>query len=285
MLNCFWSQVMFATLSSYHGCMRVIPGDCSLYDYGTILLAWLHLYKGKNIVKFFMGCSEVEIKACALYTFYTASLFISPSLFISFGSHLLLILLQAGCPKPNRTTPLEPVYPVSTNGELFPWTQVRLPRSISPLSYELILSPDLDDMTFIGRTIINMSVRHKTKFIVLHSASLNITKATFKVGFRLVCLFMNPLIDFFFLFLFTSCSQIFSLFQLDDGPAHNVTVLEYKPRQQIAVKFTEELKADQHCVLTLEYSANLSHTYDGFYNSSYTDKDGNKRYIVLMVVI
>lgn len=57
-----------------------------------------------------------------------------------------------------------------------------------------------------------------------------------------------------------------------------MTVLEYKPNQQIAVKFSEEQKAGQYIVLTLDYSANLSHTYDGFYNSSYTDKDGKKRY-------
>lgn len=65
--------------------------------------------------------------------------------------------------------------------------------------------------------------------------------------------------------------------QLGDAEPTAVTVLEYKPRQQIAVKFQEELKAGQHCVLTLEYFANLSYTYDGFYKSSYIDKDGNKR--------
>lgn len=72
--------------------------------------------------------------------------------------------------------------------------------------------------------------------------------------------------------------SLVSCFQLDDGEASDVTMLEYKPRQQIAVKFSEQLKVGQYCVLTLDYSANLSHTYDGFYNSSYTDKDGNKRY-------
>lgn len=151
---------------------------------------------------------------------------------------------RAGCPKPNKTTPLEPVYPNSTNGELFPWAELRLPHSIQPLSYELTLTPDLDNMTFTGTTVINMSVLHNTKRIVLHAADLNITKATFKLG---------------------------------DGQARDVTVLEYKPRQQIAVKFSEELKTGQWCVLTFHYSANLSHSYDGFYNSSYTDKDGNKR--------
>ncbi|KAF6729496.1 Leucyl-cystinyl aminopeptidase [Oryzias melastigma] len=98
-------------------------------------------------------------------------------------------------------------------------------------------------MTFTGIAVINMSVLHKTNRIVLHGANLNISKATFKIG---------------------------------DGQARNVTVLEYKPKQQIAVKFTEDLKADQFCVLTLTYSANLSSTYDGFYSSSYTDKSGKK---------
>ncbi|XP_054466958.1 leucyl-cystinyl aminopeptidase isoform X2 [Anoplopoma fimbria] len=151
---------------------------------------------------------------------------------------------KSGCRKTNETIPFEKVYPVSTNNELFPWTQLRLPRSIGPLSYDLTLNPDLDNMTFTGRAVISMSVFHNTKIIVLHSANLNITKATFKLG---------------------------------DGEAREVTVLEYKPRQQIAFQFSEELKTGQECVLTLDYSASLSHTYDGFYNSSYTDKDRKKR--------
>uniref|UniRef100_A0A8C4I990 Aminopeptidase n=1 Tax=Dicentrarchus labrax TaxID=13489 RepID=A0A8C4I990_DICLA len=142
---------------------------------------------------------------------------------------------KTGCRKENKTTPIEPP---------FPWSQFRLPHSIRPLSYDLTLNPDLDNMNFTGSTVIKMVVLHNTKRIVLHSANLNISKATFK---------------------------------LDDGEASDVTVLEYKPRQQIALNFSEELKAGQYCVLTLDYSANLSHTYDGFYNSSYTDKDGNKR--------
>ncbi|XP_069565514.1 leucyl-cystinyl aminopeptidase isoform X1 [Brachyistius frenatus] len=151
---------------------------------------------------------------------------------------------RTGCRKPNKTTPIESIYPLSTNGELFPWAQLRLPLSIRPLSYDLTLNPDLDNMTFTGRIVINMAVLHNRKCIVLHGSNLNITKATFKLG---------------------------------DGQVHDVTVLEFKPKQQLAVKFSEELKAGQHCVLTLDYSAKLSHTYDGFYNSSYSDKDGNKR--------
>ncbi|XP_054628262.1 leucyl-cystinyl aminopeptidase isoform X2 [Dunckerocampus dactyliophorus] len=145
---------------------------------------------------------------------------------------------KKGCPKPDNKTSN------GTDGELFPWAQFQLPRSISPLSYDLTLSPDFDNMAFTGHAVINMSVLHNTKRIVLHSANLNITKATFKLG---------------------------------DGDASEVAILEYKPRQQIAVKFSEDLKAGQNCVLTLDYTADLSHAYNGFYNSSYTDEVGHKR--------
>uniref|UniRef100_H3DD78 Leucyl/cystinyl aminopeptidase n=1 Tax=Tetraodon nigroviridis TaxID=99883 RepID=H3DD78_TETNG len=151
---------------------------------------------------------------------------------------------RLGCPKPNGTSPLEPVYPVSTDGELFPWAQYRLPRSIRPLAYDLTLNPDLLTMTFTGHTAINMLVLHETKVIVLHSSNLNISKASFKLG---------------------------------EEEASEVKILEYKPREQIAIKFPKNLKAGQTCALTLDYSANLSNTYDGFYNSSHTDKDGTKR--------
>lgn len=76
---------------------------------------------------------------------------------------------------------MEPVFPLSTSGEPFPWAQFRLPHSIRPLSYDLTLNPDFNSMTFTGHTVINMLVLHNTKRIVLHGASLNITKATFKV--------------------------------------------------------------------------------------------------------
>lgn len=151
---------------------------------------------------------------------------------------------KTGCHKENSTAPLEPVYPVASNGELFPWAQFRLPQSVRPLSYDLTLNPDISKMTFTGRVVISMFVRHNTNRIVLHSADMNISKATFKLG---------------------------------DGEAKDVTVLEYKPQQQIAIKFSSDLQVGQRCLLTLDYRANLSNTYDGFYYSSYTDKSGSKR--------
>uniref|UniRef100_A0A8C7CLA4 Aminopeptidase n=1 Tax=Oncorhynchus kisutch TaxID=8019 RepID=A0A8C7CLA4_ONCKI len=157
---------------------------------------------------------------------------------------VLILSPQTGCPKANSSTPMELVYPKSTNGELFPWNELRLPASVRPVNYDLSLTPNLTSMTFTGRTIINMIIQHNTKRVVLHSSEINIIKATFQVG---------------------------------EGKSVEVKVLEYKPWQQIAVSFPGDLKEGQVCVLTLDYTANLSHTYDGFYNSSYNDKTGAKR--------
>ncbi|XP_039517984.1 leucyl-cystinyl aminopeptidase-like [Pimephales promelas] len=143
---------------------------------------------------------------------------------------------RTGCQKANST--MERIYPISTSDELFPWTELRLPSSVHPVHYDISLHPDLKNMTFKGSVSIKVKVLHETKIIVLHSSDMNITKATFQ-----------------------------------DEVVH---VLEYKPWQQIAIKFPEDLKKGLY-VLNINYTANFSNSYDGFYNSSYVDINGTKR--------
>ncbi|KAK2911698.1 hypothetical protein Q8A67_003831 [Cirrhinus molitorella] len=143
---------------------------------------------------------------------------------------------RKGCPKTNST--MDSIYPISTSGELFPWTELRLPPSVHPVHYNISLYPNLTSMTFQGSVSILVEVLYETKNIVLHSSDMNITKATFE--------------------------------------NKEVHVLEYKPWQQIAIKFPEDLKKGPY-VLNINYVANLSDSYDGFYNSSYVDTNGTKR--------
>uniref|UniRef100_A0A673M0Z8 Aminopeptidase n=1 Tax=Sinocyclocheilus rhinocerous TaxID=307959 RepID=A0A673M0Z8_9TELE len=142
----------------------------------------------------------------------------------------------AGCQKPNST--MHSLYPISTNGELFPWAELRLPPSVHPVHYNISIHPNLTLMTFQGSVSILVQVLHETKNIVLHSSGMNIIKATFE--------------------------------------GKEVHFLEYKPWQQIAFKFPEDLKKGQY-VLNINYTANLSSSFDGFYNSSYVDTNGIKR--------
>ncbi|XP_030647452.1 leucyl-cystinyl aminopeptidase isoform X2 [Chanos chanos] len=142
---------------------------------------------------------------------------------------------RAGCRK-NSSVPLERVYPISTSGDLFPWTEPRLPASVRPVHYDLSLHPNLTTMIFQGNVSIRMLVLQDAKKIVLHSSGLKIDSCTLQ--------------------------------------GKRVKILEYKPWEQIAVECPKELKKGQEYVLSLEYSANLSNSYEGFYNSSYHSSSG-----------
>ncbi|TRY95869.1 hypothetical protein DNTS_021398 [Danionella cerebrum] len=133
---------------------------------------------------------------------------------------------------------MDNIYPISTSKELFPWTDLRLPLSVRPVHYNISLQPDFNLMTFQGRVLIIVEVLEETKNIVLHSSDLNITKVIFE--------------------------------------SQEVQFLEYNPWQQIAIKFPENLKKQKY-ILDISYRANLSNSYDGFYNSSYVDTAGTKR--------
>uniref|UniRef100_A0AAY4BIF8 Leucyl/cystinyl aminopeptidase n=1 Tax=Denticeps clupeoides TaxID=299321 RepID=A0AAY4BIF8_9TELE len=142
-----------------------------------------------------------------------------------------------GCHQANSSA--EVIYPKSSTGELFPWTEMRLPMSVHPLRYDLLLHPNLTTMTFQGSVSITVTAEKETKVVVLHSTDMRIIKTSFQ--------------------------------------GKELKTLEYKPWQQIAIQLEEELRPGQQYIFTLDYSANLSSSYDGFYNSSYTDTAGIKR--------
>lgn len=144
---------------------------------------------------------------------------------------------KEGCHK--ASSAMEVIYPISKNGDLFPWTYLRLPSSVHPVDYAISLHPNLSTMTFRGSVVITMVVLQETKKVVLHSSDLKIQNVTFQ--------------------------------------GKKVEILEYGPWQQIAIKFSEDLKKGQKYVLNINYSANLSSSYDGFYNSSYIDTSGKRR--------
>uniref|UniRef100_A0A8C2FC98 Aminopeptidase N-like N-terminal domain-containing protein n=1 Tax=Cyprinus carpio TaxID=7962 RepID=A0A8C2FC98_CYPCA len=87
-------------------------------------------------------------------------------------------LRRCGCKKSNST--MDSIYPISTSGEPFPWTELRLPPSVHPVHYNISLHPNLTLMTFQGSVSILVKVLHETKNIVLHGSDMNISKVTFE---------------------------------------------------------------------------------------------------------
>ncbi|XP_065716395.1 leucyl-cystinyl aminopeptidase isoform X3 [Patagioenas fasciata] len=154
------------------------------------------------------------------------------------------IFTKEGCHKKNHS--MELIYPLATNGKVFPWAKIRLPPDVVPLHYDLILQPNLTTLEFAGSVKIVVNITKETWKIVLHSSGLNITKATI-----------------------TSAGG---------HEAKPVEFLEYPLHDQIAVMAPEALLVGQNYTINIEYSSNLSDSYYGFYKISYKDENSKQRW-------
>uniref|UniRef100_A0A4W3JV94 Aminopeptidase n=1 Tax=Callorhinchus milii TaxID=7868 RepID=A0A4W3JV94_CALMI len=138
--------------------------------------------------------------------------------------------------------------PIASNGQKFPWNKMRLPNRIIPLHYDLLIHPNLTTLSFTGVAKIEVSVKQDTNSIVLHSKYLEITSATIALT--------------------------------QDGIAQHekaMNVLEFPPYEQIALQSIEPLGAGEKYVININYAANLSDGFYGFYKSSYKTQDGKTR--------
>ncbi|XP_043819667.1 leucyl-cystinyl aminopeptidase [Dromiciops gliroides] len=151
---------------------------------------------------------------------------------------------KEGCHKKNQSIAL--IQPIASNGKLFPWAQIRLPQNIMPLRYELTIYPNLTTMEFSGSVEIQIQVLKVTQNIILHSSGLNISKV----------------------FLTSVLSK----------QEKQVEYLEYKFHEQIAIISPEALLEGHNYTLKIDYSANISNNYYGFYGMTYEDKNNEKKY-------
>uniref|UniRef100_A0A8C2GMI9 Aminopeptidase n=1 Tax=Cyprinus carpio TaxID=7962 RepID=A0A8C2GMI9_CYPCA len=139
-------------------------------------------------------------------------------------------------------------FPTSTSGEPFPWNKMRLPDTVSPLHYHLLIHPNLTSLDFTGMVRIQIEVHENTKNIILHSKDLHISNAR--------------------------------LLDSDIGQLQALKVLEYPYFQQIALISEHALLKRGHVYsIQLEFAANLSESFHGFYKSTYRTSKGDLRVV------
>ncbi|XP_057594639.1 endoplasmic reticulum aminopeptidase 2 isoform X2 [Hippopotamus amphibius kiboko] len=144
-------------------------------------------------------------------------------------------------------------FPVATNGEIFPWRELRLPTVVIPLHYDLFVHPNLTSLDFVASEKIEVLVRDATQFIILHSTDLEIMNATLQseedLRYR--------------------------------KPGEKLTVLSYPAHEQIALLAPEKLMADLRYSVAIDFQAKLADGFEGFYKSTYRTLGGETRTIAV----
>lgn len=133
--------------------------------------------------------------------------------------------------------------PIATSGQPFPWDRMRLPKTVSPLHYDLNIHPNLTTLDFTGVARIRLDVHEDTSTIVLHAKQM----------------------------------QISSAMLLAPEGVMPLKVLEYPHFHQLALLSDSVLTKGRRYEVQLGFAANLSDSFHGFYKSSYRTSSGEVR--------
>uniref|UniRef100_A0A8C9VGY1 Aminopeptidase n=1 Tax=Scleropages formosus TaxID=113540 RepID=A0A8C9VGY1_SCLFO len=129
--------------------------------------------------------------------------------------------------------------------------RARLPETVRPLLYELLVQPNLTSLSFRGTVRVQLEVLQDTEEIVLHSKELLISRAELQLGPR--GLLLLPL-----------------------------QVLELPALEQVALAPAGgggPLARGGGYVLHVDFAGKLSDSFHGFYRSTYRTRDGEERVV------
>ena len=152
---------------------------------------------------------------------------------------------------PTDVAPTEPTGPE-------PWYKVRLPDNVKPIHYEVYLRPYLSLNTFEGKVDILIEVTNTDKYanyILIHINEMDIRKSSV-------------------------AKQMEGSEPNAATPGDEVKVkkrFQYKKNHYYIFEMEENLEVGKY-VIHMEYNASLSLQLNGFYNSTYTNSKGEKRY-------
>jgi len=139
---------------------------------------------------------------------------------------------------------------LATNGKPFPWTSIRLPLTVEPLSYELFIHPNLSAFHFDGNVTVSFSVSKRTDSLLFHAKRLEISS--------------------------------YELFEVSVGGQTGnrieiIEVLECVKLELFHLQLMSNILPQRKYQLKLQYSGKLTDSLTGFYRSSYETRSGEKR--------
>ncbi|XP_015795165.1 endoplasmic reticulum aminopeptidase 1-like [Tetranychus urticae] len=136
---------------------------------------------------------------------------------------------------------------LATNGEQFPWSDLRLPNFIKPIHYDIFMHPNLT--TFINRGSVEISIisEEAVDFILVHGKQLNLTQITI-----------------------TKFNDESERITVDK-------VLENDEFELIHIKLVNNLETNTEYVVKINFTKSLEERLEGFYISSYMDSSSERK--------
>ncbi|KAG0053574.1 hypothetical protein BGZ83_000858 [Gryganskiella cystojenkinii] len=121
-----------------------------------------------------------------------------------------------------------------------------LPKNVSPVHYDLKLTPNLETFVLRGEATIHVKVHEPTSTIQVNAKALVIDTASVIIG----------------------------------EETHKATKIETTAEEVITFTFAHKIPKGA-ALLALEFTGELNDRMNGFYRSSYKDKDGNVKYMAV----
>jgi hypothetical protein len=150
-----------------------------------------------------------------------------------------------------------------------PWeTDHRLPSDTEPIRYDIFLHPDLDNLTFSGKVVIQINVKSPRSFLLVNSKHLDIfdTRLTKPVTVE-------------------SERDVENTVQKNVGEEREIEIenaFEFKPNEfwVVVMKNKAEIQPGIY-KLYLQFRGSLRGKIVGFYSSTYTDPKTEEKRCVL----
>lgn len=167
--------------------------------------------------------------------------------------------VSSHCPSQEQEIPIDaggdinahevPQTYTATNGEPFPWKNLRLPETIVPETYNIFYHANISESYFIGKIHMILRVVQETDFIIFHSKELNISDVKVSVGEGVNASNLN------------SAKGI-----------EVVKVLEYPRNEQVYLQVSNLLHTGHVVHVQVDFRGSLKDVSKlrGFYKSSYT---------------
>ncbi|CAL1533887.1 unnamed protein product [Lymnaea stagnalis] len=145
---------------------------------------------------------------------------------------------------------------IATNGEPFPWRDLRLPKTIIPESYNIFLHANISESYFTGKVQMVLKVIEDTDFIIFHTQELNISDISLHASSE-----EDEPMEF-------------------DKQIRVARELEYPRNNHYYVQTSMLMRAGMHVQLNVSFRGSLEsvNKMKGFYKSKYTVR-GETRYM------